>query len=233
MRVATLKDSLRKLRDVGLPITTILDVGVQHSTLPLMDVFPDKPHLLFEPIEEYFPHIKKNYSNFDYQIICAAVSDHDGEVFLHSERKTQGPEISHSWIVDKPTDCSRTVKTIRLDSYLAEYNYEGPFLLKIDVEGADIPSSILRGALQTLAHSSVVVIEMTVDRFMQRASILFEAGFDLWDVLDLSYYGECLWQFDAVYVKRSYKGTLPSLQPMHIPPFDMTRWQQGKPLESH
>lgn len=227
MRIATVEDSLRKLRDVGLPITAILDVGVQHSTPPLMKVFPDKPHLLFEPIEDYFPHIRKNYSNFDYEIISAAVSDHDGETLMHSEKKNGGAEISHSWIVDHRTSSSRSVRNVTLDSYLSMSQNQGPYLLKIDVEGPDVPSSILRGAKQTLEHTSVVVIEMTVDRFTQRANILAAAGFDLWDVVALCYYGDCLWQADAIFVAHRYKLDIPSLSPIHQGPFRRELWQQG------
>jgi FkbM family methyltransferase len=227
VRVATLRDSLRMLKEAGLPVAKILDVGVQHATPPLIEAFPDKPHFLFEPIDDYFSHIHSNYAALDYRIVEAAVSDRDGETFFHSEKKNRGAEISHSWIVDRPTDASRSVKTIRLDTYLEEHGQEGPYLLKIDVEGPNVPSSILQGALRTLTQSSAVVIEMTVDRFMQRASILHDAGFDLWDSVDHCYYGGCLWQFDAVFINRKLKDEIPSFRPMHSKPFRRELWQQG------
>jgi hypothetical protein len=51
-----------------------------------------------------------------------------------------------------------------------------PSLLKIDVEGPDVPAQILRGARDFLQRTSVVVIEMTVDKFMERAILLHETG---------------------------------------------------------
>lgn len=218
-------ESLRLLRSLELPIDTILDVGVQHATPSLIEVFPDKRHILFEPIDDYFNQITRNYSSVDYELVNAAVCDVDGTVTLHSERKTLGNEISHSWIVQKVTENSRIVDSIRLDTFLSKQNRLGSYLLKIDVEGSDIPASILQGGLKTLGETSVVVIEMTVDRFMQRAKLLDQAGFDIWDVVDLCYYGDCLWQFDAIFVSRQCKKDIPSLRPIHQMPFRPELWQ--------
>lgn len=228
MRTAHIKESLTLLRQLGLPCTQVLDVGVLHSTPVLMEVFGDKTHHLFEPVDDYFPTIRKNYAAIDHKLVHTAVSDVDGaEVLLHSEKKGGNDQITHSWISTVETEATRRVGTITLDSYVKSAALEGPFLLKIDVDGAPVPASILRGAHECLAACSVVVIEMTVDRFFERARLLDEAGFDIWDLTALCYYGDCLWQFDAIFVKRLYKKLLPELQPMHSPPFSMKRWQQG------
>jgi hypothetical protein len=119
------------------------------------------------------------------------------------------------------------VPEITLDQYSISATYKAPLLLKIDVDGAAVPASILRGAKNTLAGCSVVIIEITLERWFERAEILHHAGFDLWDVTSLCYYGDCLWQFDAIFVSRKFKIQYPNLSPMHQLPFDMKRWQQG------
>ena len=227
MRQAKIAESLRLLKEIGLPIGDVIDIGVLHGTPVLMEIFADKSHHLIEPIEDYFPVIRSNYSRIKHHLVNAAVSDVDGEVFVHSAKKLGNDQISHSWITETATENSRRVAAITLDSYVAKVKPEAPFLLKIDVDGAIVPAAILRGARHTLEECSVVVIEMTLERFFERAALLDAAGFDLWDITSLCYYGECLWQFDAVYVSRIYKKNLPQLQPMHVPPFDVTRWQQG------
>jgi FkbM family methyltransferase len=162
----------------------------------------------------------------DYELDNAAVCEVDGTVTIHSERKTLGNEISHSWIVQKVTENSRIVDSIRLDTFLSKQNKLGSYLLKIDVKGSDIPASFLQGGLDTLKHTSVVVIEMTVDRFMQRAKLLDQAGFDIWDIVNLCYYGDCLWQCDVIFVSRQCKKGIPSLRPpMHQTPFRPELWQ--------
>lgn len=227
MRKATIKESLALLRESGLPIGDVLDIGVLHGTPVLMELFADRTHHLFEPVDDYFPVIRANYAAIAHRLVHAAVSDKNSEVLIHSAKKLGDGQISHSWITDTATESSRSVPAITLDSYIAGGEAREPFLLKIDVDGAPVPAAILRGATRTLEQCSVVVIEMTVDRFFERAALLDAAGFDLWDVTALCYYDKCLWQFDAVYVKRSYKAALPGLQPMHNPPFDVARWQNG------
>lgn len=227
MREAKIHNSLETLKNIGVSFDAVVDVGIQHSTPVLIDIFPDIHHYLFEPIKEYYPFIKQNYKNLRFDLIEVAVSDHDGDLVIHSEKKTRGDEISHSYIVDKPTATSRTVKTISLDSFQHARNLQGNFLLKIDVEGPDVPSRIISGASKMLKSCSVVIIEMTVDTFMQRAILLHNAGFDIWDICDLCYYGECLWQGDVVFIKRELKQAKLSLRPMHKRPFQSNLWQSG------
>lgn len=227
MRSPSLYNSLNQLKSIGIPVDMILDVGVQHRTLPLIKVHPDIRHMLFEPISEYYPHISNNYEAIDHLIVQAAVSDVDGQVFMHSEKNNRGDEISHSWIVDNPSGDTRTVNTITLDYYL-ESIYCKNFLLKIDVEGWDVPQKILSGAKNILNRTSVVVIEMTVDTFLARANILSASGFVLWDLVDLCYYDNVLWQADAIFVQKHLKQNFPSLAPMHRKPFNQKLWQQAQ-----
>lgn len=227
MRTAKIHNSLETLKSLGVGINSIIDVGIQHSTPALMNVFGDVHHYLFEPIREYFPFIGENYKNISHDLIEAAVSDVDGELIIHTEKKTRGDEISHSYIVEESTSSSRTVPTLRLDSYLEKIKSKHPYLLKIDVEGPDVPARILTGAKNVLKDTSVVVIEMTVDTFMDRAILLYEAGFDVWDICDLCYYGGCLWQADVIFVHRKIKQSNTALSPIHQQPFRPELWQSG------
>jgi FkbM family methyltransferase len=227
LRTTRIQESLTQLRLSGIPLAAVLDVGVQTGTPVLMDVFRDLTHHLFEPVDDYFPEIRKNYREVPHRLVHAAVSDTEGEVLLHSARKMNDGKISHSWITQQPTDSTRRVPAITLDAYLQREAVKGPFLLKVDVDGAAIPAAILRGGARALQECSAVVIEMTVDRFFERAALLDAAGFDLWDLSALCYYGDCLWQFDAVYLNRTYKQSLPSLKPMHAGPFRPELWQAG------
>ena len=227
MRTAKLFESLSKLKSTGIDISTIIDVGVQHCTPVLMKLFEEHHHVLFEPIEEYYDQIKKNYSGIPCTLVEAAVSDQNTEILLHSEKKTRGNEISHSYIVDRPTASSRIIKSVTLDHYFSSFQFEKPYLLKIDVEGPDVPSSIIDGAGEILKSTSVVIIEMTVDMLMERAILLYEAGFDVWDICDLCYYDDSLWQADFIFVNRSLKQKNIALRPMHIRPFDPVLWQKG------
>ena len=227
MRNAKVREALRLLRASQVPITHIIDVGIQHSTPPLIEIFPDLHHYLFEPVEEYYPHIRRNYEKLSHELVEAAVSDSDGTMLLQTQKKTRGDEISHSFLTQKASADTRTVRTLRLDTYFAAHFATNQYLLKVDVEGPDVPAAILRGAKGILDKVSVVMVEMTVDRFMDRAVILHVAGFDVWDLCDLCYYGDCLWQFDAFFIRRDIKQTVPALRPMGAGPFRKELWQSG------
>lgn len=227
MRTTRIDESLTLLRNCGVPVDSILDVGVLAGTPVLMEAYPDRTHHLFEPVDDHFDAIRRNYAAIPHRLVHAAVTDSDGQVLLHTARKLNDGKISHGWITAQATESSRWVPAITLDSYVQRERLPGPFLLKIDVDGAPVPAAILRGAARTLQQCSAVLIEMTVDRFFERAALLDAAGFDLWDLAALCYYGDCLWQFDAVYVNRSHKLGLPALKPMHAGPFRPEVWQAG------
>ena len=53
MRHPTKVDSLAKLKLMNVPIGSILDVGVKTATYELLHAFPDKHHVLMEPIVEW------------------------------------------------------------------------------------------------------------------------------------------------------------------------------------
>ncbi len=227
MRNAKVRECLQQLRKSKVDITHIIDVGIQHSTPALIETFPDLRHYLFEPVEEYYPHIRRNYEKIDYNLVEAAVSDTDAELILKTQKKTRGDEISHSFLTSTRTADTRTVRALRLDSYFASHSPANQYLLKVDVEGADVPSAILRGAKGIMNNVAVVMIEMTVDRFMDRAIILHNEGFDLWELADLCYYGDCLWQFDAFFIRRDIKKANIDLRPMSQVPFRSDLWQSG------
>lgn len=228
-RIAKVRDSLSTARRAGLKITEIIDVGIQDGTPVLMDIFPDLHHNLFEPVAEFFPKIRENYSTISFDLVEAAVSDFDGEQVLQTEKKTRGDAISHSYLVANGSGAAgqRHVRSVRLDSHFARPSPGASYLLKIDVEGPDVPTRILRGSSRVLSDTALVMIEMTVDKFMDRAMILHESGFDLWDLCDLCYYGDCLWQADALFIRREVKAANIALRPMHQRPFQSALWQSG------
>jgi hypothetical protein len=53
MRAPDKLQSLMVLKSRNIPIETIIDVGVKTSTPELIALFPNKHHLLFEPVQEH------------------------------------------------------------------------------------------------------------------------------------------------------------------------------------
>lgn len=204
----------------------ILDVGVQESTPTLQRAFASNRHILFEPVAEYHDEIRRRYSGHDFLLFGEAVSDTQGSTFLRPVRQTRGEQISHSYLVEADAEGNRPIRTTTIDAVVASEGLS-PSLLKIDVEGPDIPTRILAGARETLIKVPAVLIEMTVPKFAERHAALCETH-ALWDLCDLSYYGSVLWQFDALYVHHGLLRSTPSLSPMtDKAPFDAKLWQAG------
>jgi FkbM family methyltransferase len=170
-RIPTKLSSLKLLRKGGLRVGTVIDVGVQNETRELTEAFPDKKHLLFEPVIENNEHIKKNYAQIDYELINVAASDKDGEGLI--EVHTHGGSQYTSSLIEPHERVTvnlphlegyfvtpvahRRIPQAKLDTIIRKGAYEKPYLLKLDVDGIEL--KILQGASETLKDTSCVIIE--------------------------------------------------------------------------
>ena len=191
-------------------ISTIIDVGILTSTLDLMRVFKKQKHILIEPLKEYFDVIEKNYANanIDYKLLKLAASNKKGKQFLETQNhrpslgdKFGGVTASNLVFSNKvnPNKSNGvTVKTDTLDNI--KRLSSGPFLIKIDVDGAEF--EILEG-LQDIKDVFVIVVESWVSRIADFQSVMDKKGFDLYDVTDLAYFRGQLSQVDLIFINKN------------------------------
>ncbi|MEK7265063.1 MAG: FkbM family methyltransferase [Pseudomonadota bacterium] len=217
---STQSASLKQARARGVPVQAVLDVGVQRATGSLIEVFPDVPHLLFEPVKAFYPDIRKNYSAIRHEIVEVALSDVDGVGHLQSAM-IDGKEVSHAWLAKTGEE----VKVARLDTIAPRYDFKGPYLLKIDVDGAEIPAKIIDGAAGVMDNVSIVVCEMVAARFMDLASRIERYGFGLWDIVECCYYDDVFYQCDAIFVRKDLVANTPALKPFDFRNFDPRKWR--------
>ncbi|MEM9234137.1 MAG: FkbM family methyltransferase, partial [Pseudomonadota bacterium] len=169
-------DAFTILRDKGVPVSSVIDVGVLDGTPELMEAYPEVPHLLIEPLEDVQDKIYKRYTDagITYDLVQAAASDTPGEIILHT--KSAGASITHARL-DAPgngtSTAARTARALPLDDILSERGLPAPSLLKIDVDGAEL--AVLRGAQKVLTRCSVVCIEASVATIFERSAPLTEA----------------------------------------------------------
>lgn len=211
--------SLKAARSRGLPVACVIDVGVQRETSSLIEAFPDKPHLLFEPVRDFHPDIRRNYAHIEHEIFELAISDADGEGFL--QKSGRGDSVTHAW-VSKAGD---PVRLAKLDTVIRDAKRSGPFLLKIDVDGADAPAMIIEGAPAVLAETSCVVCEFVAARFMDLAARIARHGFILWDIVEPSYYDDVFYQCDAVFLRKDVIEENNGLRPFSMASFDPSKWK--------
>jgi hypothetical protein len=84
--------------------------------------------------------------------------------------------------------------------------YNKPYLLKVDVDGPEL--EVLNGATETLKFCSCIVIECTVGagdtKMTKMLNFLNLHNFSLWDMTDMAYYKDQLWQVDLVFVNNNF-----------------------------
>lgn len=217
-RLPTLEDSFLTLKKMGIGVSSVLDVGVLHGTAPLMKVFPDIPHHLFEPVEHFFPQIEKAYKDFDHEIHHVALSNENGLAWQILLSIKNDGRISHSKLSNQPESINEQVigchpvRKSKLDNFIASTGAEAPHLLKIDVDGHEI--AILEGSLETLKKSNIVVIEATIKNISKRFDFLEKNGFSIFDIVELAYYGGALWQADFVFLSNDIIRDNPNSIPM-------------------
>lgn len=200
-RTPTKFQSLVRLRELRVPVETVLDVGVMTGTGELMKLYGDKPHVLIEPVEEWNAQIRSRYdqAGINYRIVNAAAAGEDGQmnIALSSARPQQ--KITHSRLTTETEgDNLRKVDVLRLDTFLPAEKIAGPYLLKIDVDGAEL--DVLSGAEGILEQTSIIVIEAQVRNFKDRMLAVMQHGFQLFDIVDLCYYDRRLNQVDLVFL---------------------------------
>lgn len=201
MRRPSATQALQKLRALGMPVGTVLDVGVLTGTHPLMKAFGDVPHLLIEPISEWYDTIRDKYgaAGIDYRIVPFAATDRDATLRMRTNSVREGQAITHAQLTDRADgDNLRDVEGRRLDTILAELRPQAPYLLKLDVDGVEL--TILDGAAASLPDCSVVMIEANVRNFAERTAYLVARGFQLYDIVELVYYDDRLRQFDLIFL---------------------------------
>lgn len=235
--MAAMQDSLRVICDAGVNVSLVLDVGVLTGTQPLIDVFPSLRHHLFEPVDLHFSVIEKNYRKLDYKLHNVALSETVGKSYLVLKSIHGTSQVTHAQVSQRPVSseevpnlvsCKEITRTT-LDAIMREEGLPDDVLLKVDVDGHEIP--ILRGAEEVLRKAAVVVVEAPLNRttmpaFFLRSNFLIERGFLLMDIVDLAYYDGVLWQADLVFVRADLVHQHDRLRPFEAPGFrfDAERW---------
>jgi len=236
-RVPTMQNSLRALLYHGVPVKSVIDIGVLTGTQPLMEVFPDIKHHLFEPVDTHFETISSNYRKLSHELHHVALSDKDGSAYLACRSIYHDDKVTHSEVVSKKVSTEdvpgliscKEIRLAKLDSILGETDAQEPYLIKIDVDGHEM--KVLKGTVDTLKKSSIIVIEAPLNKaslphFFERSNFLLDHGFHLLDIVDLAYYDGTLWQVDLVFVRKDIVDDIDRLRPFEAASFsfDDHRW---------
>lgn len=178
------------LREAGLSVSNILDIGIREETNFLKNQYGNSniKQYLFEPMREWHSTIEENYKGINHELVPIACSDEDGKAEFISVHEVKMDLPSHGHLRSNASNASGDVyevETQRLDTFVEARGLKGPFLLKIDVDGFEM--NVLKGAIKTLKVCDVVIVEMTRRFFAERTAFLHEQGFFVHSVCDSAF----------------------------------------------
>jgi FkbM family methyltransferase len=96
-----------------------------------------------------------------------------------------------------------------LDALVAELRLPAPYVLKMDIQGAE--AQALAGATRALADTILVSVEVMLEDFNAIHEVLTRNGFELFEISDLSYaHSTFMGWFYATYVKPELSALRPA-----------------------
>ena len=209
---ASMRGALQQLKQLGFTPATIIDVGVATQTVGLYEEFPNVPLLLIEPVAEYEPFLKRIATEYNAQYVLAAAGETAGKTILNVHHQKFGSSLLREVEGESVDGVPREVPMLTIDDLCAERKLRGPYLLKVDVQGAEL--RVLSGARRVLQQTEAVFLETAVMGTMLCGPEAWDvmdwmkhAGFVVYDVYEFQYrpLDGALCQIDVVFVKEKGK----------------------------
>jgi FkbM family methyltransferase len=161
------------LKKNGLAPGTIIDVGVASGTPSLYNAFPEADLLLVEPLEEFEAAIKTILSRRRGTYVIGAAGAVPGEVeFYKHVTHLSGSSLYRETMGEAADGLRIKVPMVRLDDVVKAQSPPGPYLLKIDAQGAEL--DVLDGFGETIAETDVIVLEVSMFGFMKGAPQFYD-----------------------------------------------------------
>ncbi len=202
-----MESALRHLAPSATAVRTVVDIGASDGrwSKSAMAYFPHAKFIAVDPLVEREPKLKEmkeSSPNFDY-VLCAAGENEGGTVSL-----TVGHDLDGS-TVDGRHGVARLVPSHSVDAIVRQKRCVGPFILKFDTHGFEMP--ILKGAATTLPQTQYIVMEVYNFRhttgtllFHEMCSHLESEGFRCFNMADPLHRPTdgCLWQMDLFFARK-------------------------------
>lgn len=198
--------ALRRAGARSPKIGTVIDVGAAAGkwTRLARPFFPDAKFLLVEPLRERVAELEQvRAADPGVDFVSAVAGAQAGEVVLNV-----ADDLDGSGVADAPGSASRTVAVTTIDCEVAERKLPGPFFIKLDTHGYELP--ILEGARETLRQTALLMIEvynfqLTAGclRFPEMCARMEALGFLPCDAIEpIRRPGDlALWQMDLVFAR--------------------------------
>jgi FkbM family methyltransferase len=200
--------AFRALKARGHAFNTVIDIGASTGIWSegLMRHFPSCQYLLVEAQSVHEAALREFCARHaNAQFVLAAAGEKVGQIFFDAAEPFSGQA---SYTQTLAANVQLPVTTV--DNEVRERTLAGPYLLKFDTHGFELP--ILKGALETLSSTDVIVMEcynfriapecLTFDEMCRHLAGL---GFRCIDLVEPMHrpYDDAFWQMDLVFVRDS------------------------------
>jgi FkbM family methyltransferase len=209
-------ESYHHLSSLGFQPKVIIDVGVGYGTPELYAAFPHSKLLLIEPLSDFEWVMKNILENRDGEYAIAAAGNQNKIVnFNRHIHQLDGSSLLKEQTGSDTDGEEITVPMIKIDDYIISKkqveslnNYEGPYLLKVDVQGAEL--IVIEGCHNILNDCEVIVLEVSLLEFLKESPQFYEVinfmhrkGFVPYDIVPgwTRPLDQALGQVDIVFVK--------------------------------
>jgi len=207
----TLQASMHVARSIGFFPGTVIDIGAARGTwsTAVAQIWEDAHYIMIDPLKENESDLARVCQAIDkaaYKI--AAVMEHSGTVTINVHPDMDGSSL----FLERETNINgapRPVKAICLNDLCDELKMVGPFLIKADVQGAEM--RVLEGGRSLLPLTEMIVLEVLLFDIFQGdnpqlydlVSYLKAKGFVAWDIFGMGYrlVDNALCQVDMVFVR--------------------------------
>ena len=199
--------ALERILSRGMTIGTVVDIGASNGmwSESVMPYFPDAKYLLVEAQGVHAEDLKRftaSHPNADY--VLKAAGEKAGTIYFDGSEPFSGQAMtapSRKGLIEVPV-CS-------VDEEIAARALPGPYLLKFDVHGFELP--ILKGATETLKNTALLVMECYNFEIAPQSLLfhdmcrhLHELGFRVADMSEPLWrpHDKMLWQMDIFFIRR-------------------------------
>lgn len=202
-----MESGLARLAKRAGKIGTVFDIGASDGrwSKGAMPHFLGTKFIAVDPLVEREPKLKalrKSNPNFDYVLGAAGEKDRD------SVSLSVGSDLDGS-TVDGGEGIARSVPSYSIDEIARQKDCAGPYVLKFDTHGFEVP--IINGAARTLTDTRYIVMEVYNYRhtsgtllFYEMCALLDTKGFRCFDIADPMHrpLDGCLWQMDLFFARK-------------------------------
>jgi FkbM family methyltransferase len=190
----------------GLQAATVIDVGASDGTWSRQahQFFPKAKFLLFEPLAERQAALEQLRKTHGFDFVPAAAGAKKGVIDFAID-----PALDGSGVAAPGARETRPVPMEPIDGAIATRSLPGPYVLKLDTHGFEIP--VLTGATQVLAQTGLLIVEtynFTLVpgclRFHELCAWLEARGFRCCDLADPMRRPRdgVLWQMDLAFMPK-------------------------------